>query len=149
VKEAMIMGKVRMSGDNQVRIPGIYEPIVDIFEYTYCDKCGSFSIEQRKRPYFKGLIAVRVIAIIFVVSLVVSVRIVMDNWFNSCLTGLIGLIGWIILIGIAPLGYLKCRKCGNEHITEANVLHYSFNDSSVLDVPDNLAMKQFIGSETI
>jgi len=63
------------------------------------------------------------------------------NWIVRCSTGslfpLIAL-GWKDIL----LSY-KCRKCGNENITEYNVLHYPPYDKSILEVPEEVTQKRY------
>jgi hypothetical protein len=131
------MGKVRMTEPGD-RIPGVYA-VENVLDYTYCDKCGSFDIgieHHEIRP------ATRILTVaigLFAVAGVFSVAVVFAfYWSSICLLGMIGLIALLIL---KPRKFLKCRKCGNEHITNSNVLRLQADDRSKLDVPEPVILK--------
>jgi hypothetical protein len=67
---------------------------------------------------------------------------------------------WLLLCGI-PLALFalvvwqdimvsyKCRKCGNQRISDYNALHYSPYDKSVVDVPDRSAQKLYMYADDV
>ena len=141
------MGTVGFS--KYTRIAGCYEPYESLYTYFYCDKCGSFSLESQTRIFTnkqnrnlrtmaKGLIIVET------PLLAVLAWILAHNWLLCSVIFVVGLILFIIL---GPENvretFLKCRKCGNEHITNSNVLHYKDNDESVIDVPKELMIIRY------
>jgi hypothetical protein len=137
------MGKVLMM--ESPHIPGVYAVETDV-DYTYCDKCGSFSIEAKQHLQSKAKSVIANVGFwIFVISIVwffVSLILKPSLTFWS----LIGIIGVIAVLFGTPKTFLKCRKCGNEHITDSNVLHYQARDDSVVDAPDNEIIKHYYGS---
>lgn len=129
------MGTVRMTEHH--RVTGIYEPFESIYEYTYCDRCGSFNVGYPSKPFDKAL------AVTVAVSYVAAIGVVLaaNNCKASCLIGLIGLIAFLV---IALRSHLRCMKCGNEQITSDNVLGYSKDDKSVIDVPIDSIIKHHV-----
>jgi hypothetical protein len=136
------MGKIRMKES-----PHIGSPRVDV-DYTYCDKCGSFSVEKKKYPqsdfkkfmgYVGALLACGVV-ISFLLSLLWK-----PTLTGASVCGFIGVIS-IVFVGISlsTKSYLRCRKCGNKHITDDNVLGYKENDKTVIDVPGKFIIKLYV-----
>jgi len=72
--------------------------------------------------------------------LAVLAQILTHSWI---LFSVLLVVGLIIFISISQKNYLKCRKCGNEQISNANVLHYKDNDESMLDVPKELIVIKY------
>lgn len=139
------MGKVIMVEPGG-RIPGVYA-IENNVEYTYCDRCGSFSIEIRSsHPQSKlesflvklGLWLIVASIIWFFAALAFK-----PSWIPGCFIGLVGIAAHVLG---TPHTFLKCRKCGNEHISDANALQYKADDNSVLDVPDSEIIKRHINT---
>lgn len=130
------MGKVAMES-RRVGYDRGY-PIVEATLYVYCDKCGSFNIKK---------------------------HITLRKWILIALFLAVGVIAreelpplifcWILVVFFAlPLWRdilisYKCRKCGNEHITDYNVLHHPPYDKSVVDVPDRYTQKRYIDDDVI
>jgi hypothetical protein len=143
MKEAMIMGKVALT--EFVRIAGLYESAENIFEYFYCDKCGSFDLESHTEPYTKKMIGARIALAISIGAFAAVGGIFTHNWIVSCV---IGGFGWIAFLIIAPKpgGFIRCRKCGNEHISNINILNYP-DDISILDVSVSSATRIFIKAQ--
>ena len=135
------MGKVSFS--TYVRVAGCYEPYENVYAYVYCDKCGSFSLESRTLPYTLTQKVIKATAIIGTLATSVITLWLTHNW-TLCLIPPV--IGWLIFIGTIRGTYLKCKKCGNDEISSANVLHFAANDTNVLDVPDELVIKEYIHS---
>lgn len=137
------MGKVRMTEFS--RILGLYEPVENIYEYTYCDKCGSFDLESYTYPYTVRLIVIRVAIVVVIGIFVIAAGILAHSWIASCV---VGVIGWMAFIVVAPGpgGFLRCRKCGNKDITDTNVLNLE-DDMRILDIPETSAIKRFIVSQ--
>lgn len=136
------MGKVRIT--EFYRIAGLYEPVENIYEYTYCDKCGSFDLELLFIPYTVPLILIRVAIVVVIVAAVIAVGVLSHNWIVSCVASV---IGWVIFIMIAPTkkSFLVCRKCGNDNITDTNVLNLD-DEMKLLDVQATSAIRRFIVS---
>lgn len=129
------MGKVRMTESH--RVQGVYEPVESIVDYTYCDECGSFNIGYLFPIYKRVLVAVEGCIIV-----VVLIALYAHNWAVCAVAGLMG--GLIVLVLRAgPL--LQCRKCGNKHVTDANVLRYP-NSYMNIDVPDDCIIKHFVST---
>ena len=130
------MGKVRMTEYDS--IPEFQETNEILYDYTYCDNCGSFNIVHLSRlPLVidKGLI-------VFVLASYIAVFVLLFfNWHLSCLVSILGVSALIVTVSTA---YRECAKCGNKHITSNNVLHYSQNDRSVIDVPESSIIKKQI-----
>jgi len=116
-----------------------------IYEYTYCDQCGSFdiggsSILPRKVDMIIGFI----ILAGFLAAIVITVK-SGSVWYLGCLGGLVELIAYFGFKIYSTR--LKCNKCGNKRITSGNVRGYRENDASVIDVPENRVLRKHI--ETI
>jgi hypothetical protein len=124
------VGKVRMT--EHWCVPEIQESFATVYEYTYCDECGSFDIEYASRiPEAVGKALVLIIAGSYLGAIGAVCL------FNAdCIVGLlIGLIGLTAFVLIGTTSRLKCRKCRSEHITSDNVLGYRENENNVIDVP--------------
>jgi predicted nucleic-acid-binding Zn-ribbon protein len=149
-KEDKIVGTVSFS--TYTRIAGCYEPYESVYAYFYCDKCGSFSLETQTRlnanKQNKNIqIMAKVLIIVETPLLAVLAWILAHNWILCSVIFVVGLILFIIFgPEYVQEKFLKCKKCGNEHITNSNVLHYAANDESVLDVPKELIVIKYIHS---
>ena len=130
------MGTVRTK--EYKRVQGIYEPVESIVEYTYCDKCGSFNVGYPTRR-LDG-----VVSVIIVVSFIVSILTAMFLHSSSIFCWGLGTIALVSFLIFGWGRHLKCNKCGNENITSTNVLNYSGDDMSILDVPQEWAIKHVI-----
>lgn len=107
------------------RIPGIYEPIERIIEYTVCDKCGSDDIaciENKPAPEFSGRVN-GAFSIIIIGSFYggVIIGLLTQSAVIFCGLGSIALLA-VVLYGLLtyPFGRhstYKCNQCGNEDIT--------------------------------
>ncbi|MFN8597760.1 MAG: hypothetical protein U0559_16450 [Anaerolineae bacterium] len=122
-------------------VPDIQESFDYIYDYTYCDNCGSFNIGSSTTL---PRVAERLLILVMLASL--PVAIVVGLYFNRQLY-----IGCsIMLVGLSAFtwlwetSHLKCNKCGNQHITASNVLNYAKDDQSVVDVPLNSVLKDHI-----
>ena len=133
------MGRVLMNVATVGRERGY--PIEHFTYYIYCDKCGSFKIRTRIGLRTWILIAVPVLCAVAI----------WHNVKDHALTRA-GVVCWGIFVVLLlvilwefrqDLGH-KCRKCGNVHITENNVLNYPRFDESVLDVPERLTHKHYL-----
>jgi hypothetical protein len=135
------MGKVNFS--TYVRVAGCYEPYENIYAFVYCDKCGSFSLESHTLPYTNTQIVVQATAIVG--TLLVSG---IAWWFTHSwiLCAVATGIGGLIFMTHGRTTLLVCKKCGNEVITSANVRGYAANDASLLDVPDESVIKEYLHS---
>ena len=135
------MGKVRMMESS--RIPGVYAVESD-YEYTYCDDCGSFSIETVVFPSSSARKAVSIVGVLLVVSsigwflLAVEAR---TYWLSGCIAGAAGALA---LLASRPKATLRCRKCGAQDITNFNFRHYKECDESVVDVPINMILRRHL-----
>lgn len=114
-------------------------PVSEATLYIYCDNCGSFNIKTYI-PFIRLLIiAVIVIAGVF---LTLSNK----QWIICVLS-----IGWLALF--LPwrdiLLKYKCRKCGNVKISDYNSLHYQPYDMNVIDVSDKLTQKRYIDTDVL
>lgn len=139
------MGRVRMTEyGSLLEFQETYE--IDVI-YTYCDKCGSFCIERKqyKQSEIKTLISTAG-TWIFIVALawLFLAALLKPSWI---IASLIGIIGVIAMLWGVPKTSLKCSKCGNEHITDQNVLNLCGDDRSVIDAPDELIIKHYTGSK--
>ena len=132
------MGKVTLTEPGSP-IPGVYS-VENVFEYTFCDKCGSFSIEQKTRPLSPILKSIRVIILILAVTATIGAAIITKVWTVSCIIGVIGLL---IFMLISPKSYLQCRKCGNETITDSPIIGPSIPKK---DVDDGLTIRNYLHS---
>jgi hypothetical protein len=133
------VGKVRMT--EHTCVPDIQESFDYIYDYTYCDKCGSFDIGCS--TILPGIVA-RTLVLIVLAALPLAV--VVGLSFNrqryvGCSIGSICLIAFAIL---RETSRLECKKCGNQHITSSNVLNYAPDDQSVIDVPKDSILKHHI-----
>lgn len=136
------MGKVRMAELSDFPCPDTQETWGFIYDYTYCDKCGSFAISRLSTPLslFRKVL---ILAIMVSCATIIGVFVVLiSNWYLACLTGLLGMLA-LVPVRMTTI-YLKCRKCGNEHITSENVLLYAEDDTSVIDVPKDSILKEHI-----
>jgi predicted nucleic-acid-binding Zn-ribbon protein len=134
----MIMGRVVMHVATVGRDGGY--PIEQLTYYIYCDKCGSFRITTRIGLKTWILITVPVLCAVAIWN---NVK---DHASPGAGVGCWSIFA-VLLFGILwesrqRLGH-KCRKCGNVHITENNVLNYRAFDKSVLDVPERLTHKHY------
>ena len=136
MKETMIMGTVRTK--EYERVQGIYEPIESIIEYTYCDTCGSFNIGYSIQR-FNGVLSVMIVA--SYVGVIVAALLLHRSATFCWGLGTLGLISFLIF-GLRK--HLKCNKCGNKNITSTNVLNYSGDDMSILDLPKEWVIKHVI-----
>jgi len=133
------MGKVRMTERSDVA--DIQESYDFVYDYTYCDKCGSFDVGHSSTL---PLAVDKALVVLILVSYIAAMGILViftSEWYLSCLAGLIGLTAFVIL---GSTGHLKCKKCGNERITSGNGLNYAENDMSVIDVPAKSILKKHI-----
>lgn len=129
------MAKVRMI--ETYSIPSIQETFDTAYDYTYCDRCGSFGVEMSSRlPRWldKALMMVVFGSMgIFILGLATV------SWQVMLAAVLAGLLSFIV---VGASGFLKCKKCGNTQFTSRNVKRYAENDHSVIDVPGDAVMKQ-------
>jgi hypothetical protein len=101
----MIMGAVAMSSKNTGWDKGY--PIMEATLYIYCDACGSFNIKTYI-PFIKILIiAVVLMAAIFIVLIDIQ---------NLLCLAVMGLFTLFLPWNDILLKYM-CRKCGNKHIS--------------------------------
>lgn len=122
-------------------ISDIQESYDYVFEYSYCDKCGSFDLETNSKL---ADVIDKVLTLVLLGSVPIAIIIIIIDfslWHVSCLLGIVGLCTFI-LIGITS--YTECKKCGNTKMSTRNVLGYAENDRSVLDVPVNQVTKHQI-----
>jgi hypothetical protein len=134
------MGKVRIA--KHTCVPDIQESYDFIYEYTYCDQCGSFDIGLSSTLPLGVDRALSIITLVVFVAATALVVISTSIWYLGCLVGLVGPLAFVVFKFFTSR--LKCSKCGNECITSGNVLNY--NDESVIDVPENRVLKKHIGT---
>ncbi len=107
----------------------------------YCDKCGSFNIGKRITPNI--LIWISVVAIIATLAWNYAKESSLPNALLVCSTSL--LISMSLMVSfVSSYTESRCRKCGNKHITNGNVLNYPENNRSILDVPNENTVKYYI-----
>ena len=130
------MGRVAMNIRN-VGQDGGY-PIDEATLYVYCDRCGSFDIRTKisTRKW------IWIVTALLIVVLLVKVD---KSWIMLCGVG--SLIALIALPWKDLLLSYKCRKCGNENITDNNVFHYPPYDKSIVDVPAELTQKRYADTD--
>lgn len=137
------MAKVKMSQytDDQYT----QETYEFVYEYMYCDKCGSFDIGHlSKLP--SGIETVLLYIAFGSIPVVIGILVFFDfQWRLGCPVGLIGLIAFALASWTT---HLECNKCGNSQFTSKNVLNYPENDRSVLDVPEKSITKTQIETKT-
>ena len=116
-----------------------------VYEYIYCDKCGSFDIgDLSKLPS----VIDNILALIALGFIPIGVGILVFwgfQWRSFCSVGLIGLIAFALASWAT---YLECNKCGNRQFTSKNVLNYEENNRSVLDVHEESVIKKNIETKT-
>jgi hypothetical protein len=81
---------------------------------------------------------------IIVVSFVASIVVAISLHSSTIFCWGIGTIGLVSFLIFGWGRHLKCNKCGNENITSANVLNYSGDDMSILDVSQESVIKHVI-----
>jgi hypothetical protein len=131
------MAKVRMIQTYSVQ--DIQESFDYVYEYTYCDECGSFDIETSSSLPEAVSTTLVVITMISFLAAIVVVASFTAIWYYGCLLGLLGVLSFII---VGATGRYQCRKCGNRRISPYNTLQYRENDKSVLDVPESSIKKE-------
>ena len=141
-KETILMGKVRMK--ERSAVPDIHESFDFVYDYTYCDTCGSFDVGYSSRLPAMVEKASMLLLLLLGFTAILIIFAFPYYWYASC--GL-GIIAIILLIIILATSCLRCRKCGNKNITSENVLNFSEGDESVIDVPSRAILKNHI--ETI
>ena len=138
------MGIVRMTTYSDD--PDIQATFAYVYDYTYCDQCGSFNIGCLSTIPKAVVRAIWIIVLVYFVIITGAIIYITSYWYLGCLIGPISLIAFafIVIKGNLIPTKLKCRKCGNEQITSENTLNYPENDKSVIDVPDHLTLKKHI-----
>jgi hypothetical protein len=135
------MGKVSFS--TYVRVAGCYEPYENVYAYLYCDKCGSFALESHICLDTRTQVMVKALDVVGTLLITGSAWWLTHNWILCAVPIVIGLL---IFVCIDRTTHLACKKCGNNNITDINVLNYQANDFSVLDIPDALVVKEYVHS---
>jgi hypothetical protein len=136
------MAKVKMSLFTDDKY--MQETWAFVYEYTYCDQCGSFDVglSSKLPANFDGIMVYITFGSI---ALGIGILIFFSaQWRFGCLAGLFGLGAFVLSVFTS---FLKCNKCGNRQFTSGNVLNYAEGDYSVLDVLEESAMKKHV--ETI
>lgn len=133
------MAKVRMVEPVSNPMPDFQESYEVLYEYSYCDRCGSFDMQSGSLlpgPVHKILV--------FMVVIAVPAAIVgaLAGWMVSVAILLAGLAAFALLV---VSGYIQCGKCRNRRFSDRNVRGYAENDRSVIDVPDSAVLKKRIG----
>lgn len=137
------MGKVRMI--ESPHIPGVYAVETDV-DFVYCDVCGSFDLETRIGTVSAARFAMRIVGGGIIILSLFRFLTVTGNGQELAVACVGAISGAIALLVSMPPGHLHCRRCGNERITDNNVLHYAENNDSVLDIPPDFIVKHYHGS---
>jgi hypothetical protein len=140
------MGKVRMASElGKFRYSDGYHDCVTTY-YVYCDKCGSFSIKE-----YRSIKSLAKIAIGFSLGVLGAASIWFLPYSSRFFMALLGcllivFVAFDLFITVAVFANEKkhrCRKCGNNEITDGNVLNYQEEDGSRVDVPEKLTHKHY------
>ena len=118
-----------------------------VYEYTYCDQCGSFDLGfASKLPRLADwLITLAILAAFTVAGVILAV--LASQWYLGLPIGLFGLITLLFYKGKTT--QLICHKCRNDRFSPVNVLHFTPNDFSVFDVPESKISKKHIESKIV
>jgi predicted nucleic-acid-binding Zn-ribbon protein len=138
------MGRVRMTEYSCE--PDIQQSFAYVYDYVYCDKCGSFNIKMSSKIPELISQSLFVLTLISIGAGVVIFAINVKLWQISCLFDALGFISFVI-VGVS--GKYYCKKCGNDHITSNNVLKYSSKDTSIVDIPLKTVIKYQIKSYNV
>jgi len=106
------------------RIPGVYEPIERAVEHHICDECGSPDIGYQGNTYVSAFISGSFSLVIIVSFYAAIVAGFITYNLKICVgLGMISLIASLIYFCLLAYvernndKHLKCKKCGNEHVT--------------------------------
>jgi len=125
--------------------PSIQQSWDFVYEYTYCDQCGSFDLGVSSTlPMNIDRVIIIAILVSFAATSAV-VAIATSIWLLGLLIGFVGLI--FLAFYKLKTSQLICNKCRNVSFSPGNVLNYTPNDESVIDVPERKILKKHI--ETI
>ena len=136
------MGKVRIA--KHTCVPDTQESYDFVYEYAYCDQCGSFDIGLSSTLPSSIEKAVSITILVTFGAAAAIAVIATSDWLLGCLIGLVGLLAFFAFKFFTRR--FKCGKCGNQRFTSRNVLNYVENDESVMDVPDIQAFRKHIGT---
>jgi hypothetical protein len=109
-------------------------PVSEAILYVYCDKCGSFNVTTQITST-GGVVLLSIFA-------VAAFFLFVDIQSLPCIL-VIGLMSLFLPWKDILLGY-ECGNCGNQQITESNVLHYQPYDRTVVDVAEELVQKRYV-----
>lgn len=113
-----------------------------IYEYKYCDECGSFNIKRAPRVHETIQSALLILAF----GSCFGAFILLDQFKLACPIALVSIVSFLLLEYFA--GPETCMKCGNTYFSSENVLNYP-NDKSVLDVPETQTLSRKITSKDL
>jgi hypothetical protein len=136
------MGKVRIA--KHTSVPDTQESYDFVYEYTYCDQCGSFNIGLSSALPSSIEKALSIIILVSFGAAAAIAFIATSVWLLGCLIGLVGLLAFIAFNFFTSR--FRCAKCGNQRISSRNVLNYVENAESVIDVPESQLLKKHIGT---
>jgi hypothetical protein len=122
--------------------PYIQESWDFVYEYTYCDQCGSFDLGVSLILPVK--IDRAIVIAILVSFLAMGAMVVFETsiWSLGLLIGCFSLV--VLVLYKLKTSRLTCNKCGNVSFSPKNVLNYTPNDESVIDVPERAILKKHI-----
>ena len=134
------MGKVRISefsDEKEIQVTWEF-----VYEYTYCDKCGSFDIgitsliPKKISKYIDWFLVI----LLFLTAIIVGV--ISDKYIYACLSGLISIL--IFVFYKVSTSTIVCNKCGNSRISSINSRNYKENDKSIFDIPESKISRKHI-----
>lgn len=134
------MAKVRVT--KRMDEPYIQESWDFVYEYTYCDQCGSFDLGVSSILPVKIDRAI-VIAILVSFLTIGAIAVVETSfWLLGLLIGFVGLV--VLVLYKLKTSRLTCNKCRNVSFSPKNILNYTPNDESIIDVPEREILKKHI-----
>lgn len=118
-----------------------------VYEYTYCDQCGSFDLGfVTKLPRLADWLITIAFLFVFTVASV-FLAVLTAKWILGLPIALFGLI--TLLFYRVKTTQFVCHKCGITRFLPENVLNYTPNDFSVIDVPETKVFKKHIESKIV
>ena len=118
-------------------------PIMEATLYVYCDACGSFNIKTYV-PFYKWFISLLLISVVGLIY-----RQVNDWGWYLCLLPLLFFAMYSPWTWRDIYLRYRCRKCGNNHISPYNTMHYPPYDLTSVDVPDEQTQKRYIDESVL
>jgi hypothetical protein len=136
----IIMGKVRISEysvEKEIQVTWEF-----IYDYIYCDECGSFDIGITSIIPKKIVKYIDWLFIILLLIITIIVGIYSHNYYYVCLSGLITIL--VFAYYKFRTSTIVCNKCGNTKISSLNSRNYLENDKSNFDIPENKTTRKHI-----